>query len=216
MHVTWRTEWPHWVLLAFLAIVLAFSPARQVPIHWNAAGAIDGYAEKWIAGVIALGLYLLMLLLPRIDPNRANYAQFATAYGVVRLAILALLVILMGSVALGLHVLVDGLVEVVMGAFLFVVGTVMGKVRPNWFVGIRTPWTLSSKRSWVKTHRLGGWLFVAWGLLEIVAGLALPSWRPQVLIGSAVVVVGALVVYSYLVWRGDPEKEPALAARPAP
>lgn len=216
MHMTWRTEWPHWVLLAFLVLVLAFSPARQVPLHWNAAGTIDGYAEKWVAFALTFGVYLLLVLLPRIDPSGANYAQFATAYGVIRLAILALLVIVIGSVALGARIVADGLLEVVIGVFLIVVGNVMGKVRPNWFVGIRTPWTLSSKRSWAKTHRLGGWLFMAWGLLEIAAGLALSSWRPQVLIGSVVLVVGVLVVYSYLVWRGDPEKEPALAARPAP
>jgi uncharacterized membrane protein len=93
-------------------------------------------------------------------------------------------------------------------------GSVMGKLRPNWFVGVRTPWTLASKRVWLKTHRLGGWLFIAWGPVELLAAWLVPhaSGLTPVL---ALVLLAILVVYSYLVWRDDPDKLPAAGTRPA-
>ena len=82
----------------------------------------------------------------------------------------------------------------------------MGKIRPNWFVGIRTPWTLSSELSWTKTHRLGGRLFVLVGIAPLASGFV-GSTR-GLLFGLAVVTgcVLWLLLYSYLVWRTDPEK----------
>jgi len=213
MHVTWRTEWPHWLLLGLLLLGLAQAPAERVPIHWNAAGQIDGFASKWLALGLGVGIYLLFLILPRLDPGQANYAQFAGAYGVIRLAVLAWLVALLGAGALGLSM--AGLPHVLGGALFIVAGSVLGKIRPNWFVGVRTPWTLASKRAWVRSHRLGGWLFLGWGLLELAAGLLRPALGLTVLIGGAVVVTVTLLVYSYLVWRADPDKLPAVGTRPA-
>ncbi len=108
----------------------------------------------------ALGLYLLLLLLPRIDPRRANYAQFRGAYLVLRVAILMFLVLIYGFVLLWTRgIRLDVLVIPILAGGLLVVMGVMGRVQPNWFVGIRTPWTLSSDLSWRETHRLGGWPF---------------------------------------------------------
>lgn len=213
MRLTWRTEWPHWLLLVLLLVSLALAPTERVPIHWNAAGIIDGFAPKWLALGLVVGIYLLFLVLPRLDPGRANYVQFAGPYGVIRLAVLAVLVVLIGSGALGMRA--QGLRHMLVGALFLVIGSVLGKIRPNWFVGIRTPWTLSSKRAWVKTHRLGGWLFVAWGLLDLAAGLLLPPAGQLVLLGGAGVVVAILLVYSYLMWRADPDKVLAVGTRPA-
>ena len=91
----------------------------------------------------------------------------------------------------------------------------MGKIRPNWLVGIRTPWTLTSKESWVKTHRVGGWTFVLVGLVVIVS-LALPV-APALVISLGALVLGLAwtVIYSYLVWRKDPIRYPAIHSRPA-
>lgn len=214
MRVTWRTEWPHWVLLTLLVLILALAPVDMVAIHWNLAGRADGFANKWLVLTMVGGLYLLLLGLPRLDPGRANYAQFAGAYAVIRFAVLAVLVVLVGSAAVGARS--KELPQIVIGALLLVIGSVLGKIRPNWFVGIRTPWTLASKRAWLKTHRLGGWLFMAWGLVEILAGLLLPTGRGvTVTVVGAGVVVAILVVYSYLVWRSDPDKLPAVGTSPA-
>jgi uncharacterized membrane protein len=212
MRLTWRTEWPHWGILVLLLIILTLSPERNVPIHWNIQGQVDRFADKWIAFALIVGLYVLLAVLPRLDPGRANYAQFAGAYGSIRLAILTVLAVLTGSEALGLRA--EGLVHVAIGAMLVVLGSVMGKIRPNWFVGIRTPWTLTSKRSWLKTHRLGGWLFMIWGFIEIVVGLVFPTAGIVTLVTVLAVVV-VLLAYSYVVWRDDPDKLAVLGTQPA-
>jgi uncharacterized membrane protein len=80
------------------------------------------------------------------------------------------------------------------------------KIQPNWFVGVRTPWTLSSKLSWTKTHRLAGWLFVAMGAAMALWGLLPAAWSFVVML----VVVGAsvawILIYSYVVYRQDPDR----------
>ena len=91
----------------------------------------------------------------------------------------------------------------------------MGKIRPNWFVGIRTPWTLASKESWVRTHRVGGWVFIFAGLAFIVS-LPLPT-VPAMIISFGLLAVGLvwIVIYSYIVWQNDPVRYPAISSRPA-
>jgi len=109
--------------------------------------------------LIALGLYLLLLLLPRIDPRRANYARFRGAYLVLRVAILMFLVLLYGFVLLWTRGIRLGVlvIPILAGGLLVVMGVVMGRVQPNWFVGIRRPSTLSSDLSWRKpTSSAGG------------------------------------------------------------
>jgi len=87
-------------------------------------------------------------------------------------------------------------------------GVVMAKIRPNWFVGIRTPWTLTSQESWTRTHRVGGWLFIVMGLWTLLLAVERTAWALAVW----VIILGATVVglfaYSYLVWRADPRKMP--------
>jgi uncharacterized membrane protein len=139
-----------------------------LPIHWNAAGEVNGYGSKAVGlltlPITALGLELLLLTIPRIDPGRDNYEQFHAAYAAVRLALVIFMAVVYGLMQLAFHdyrVSMAQAINLLMGVLFVVLGSLMGKVRPNWFVGIRTPWTLSSKLSWDKTHRLGGWLFIA-------------------------------------------------------
>jgi uncharacterized membrane protein len=106
-------------------------------------------------------------------------------------------------------------IRLLVGGLLVVLGAVMGKIRPNWFVGIRTPWTLDSKTSWVKTHRLGGWVFMLCGL-AFIASLSLPTTLALVVsFGFMAVGLIWIITYSYLVWRRDPVRYPAIRTRPA-
>ena len=220
------TEWPHWALLGamFLGAAVTWPRApERLPVHWGLSGEVDRYGGRFegllALPMTALGVYLLLRYLPRLDPGHANYALFSGAYALIRLAVLGVIAALYGLVlitAWGRSVDVVGLVPALVGGLLVVMGSVLGKVRPNWFVGIRTPWTLSSKLAWTKTHRLGGWLLIADGLaLIIVAGVLRPAWAPgavaAVLIGSVLL----LSVYSYLVWRTDPDKTPPAGTSPA-
>jgi uncharacterized membrane protein len=157
MRITWRTEIPNLLILAVIAATSAWAwttlPDR-IPVHWNLAGEADRYGTKggtlFILPAVALATYLLLVFLPRIDPGRANYARFAGSYTVLRTAVLALQLGIYSVVLLATAgAQVDGalLVSLGMGALFLVLGNVMGKLRPNWFVGIRTPWTLSSATS---------------------------------------------------------------------
>jgi len=170
--------------------------------------------------LVALGLYLVLRLVPRIDPGWRNYAQFAGAYAVFRLLALALAtaayaVILRAARGQPLHAPL--LMLALMGLVLVISGSVLGKVRPNWFVGIRTLWTLSSKRAWTQTHRLGGQLFVLLGLVFIAAAVVGPTAHAvlPLLVGVSAASLLGLVVYSYLVWRTDPAQVPPAGTLPA-
>ncbi len=217
LNLSWRTEWPHWFLLAIMTIVAVVSWPQlpeQIPVHWNIEGQPDRFGSKW-EGValfpsLAVGIYLLLALLPMIDPGRANYRNFATAYNVLRFSIL-LLMAFVHLVALanaaGFLVPVERAVPAAVGLLMVVCGLVMGKLRPNWFAGIRTPWTLSSKVSWTKTHRLGGWVFLICGALMFLAGLGGFPWVAIVGgVGGLILGTIALVIYSYFLWRSDPDR----------
>ncbi len=206
----------------FLAAGLSWSSApERIPVHWNVAGEVDRYGGKFEGllriPLLALAIYLLMLLLPRVDPGRVNYRQFSHVYSIMRLSIVLVLAATYALVQLWIHgtrLDVSVVVPVLIGALFVVLGNLMGKVRPNWFVGIRTPWTLSSKLSWTKTHRLGGWLFVLVGLALVASGFA---GSPAFVALTFALIVGCvlfLCAYSYLVWRNDPEKTPPAGTLP--
>jgi immunity protein, SdpI family len=225
IRTTWWTEGPQWlVLLAMFALAgWTWSTApERVPVHWNAEGQADRFGGRpeglLVMPAVALGLYLLMLVLPRFDPGRANYASFSGAYNTIRLTMLAVLAAVYGWTHLSIHGLVApefGLFAPLLVGLLFVVlGGVMGKIRPNWFVGVRTPWTLSSKRSWVQTHRLAGWLFVLGGLSVWACLIVSPSWVHRVIPVVGLLAAGVSAVYSYFVWRTDPDKVPPAQTLP--
>lgn len=225
MRVSWRTELPQWLLIAGMLLLAAatwsWAPDR-IPVHWNVAGQVDRYGEK-AEGLLAIplltvALYVLLLVLPRIDPGRANYPRFAGAYNVIRIGLVAVMAGVYGVVHLwirGVPVDVSTVVPLLVGALFVVLGDLMGKIRPNWFVGIRTPWTLSSKSSWTKTHRLGGWVFIALGIGIIATGILRNAWWFGVVMGGAGVLLVWMVVYSYLVWRDDPDKTAPAGTLPA-
>jgi uncharacterized membrane protein len=200
------------LMFAAALIVWPSAPAR-IPVHWNASGDIDRYGGKveglLLLPTLALGIYLLMRYLPRIDPGRANYARFGGAYTAIRAGVVLLMAGIYGMViawVLNVPVDVSRAVPVAVGALFMLFGSVLGQVKPNWFVGIRTPWTLSSTESWARTHRLGGWLFIALGVLFAITGAFKLGSFGYVVIGAAIAAVAVLVVYSYFVWRSDPAR----------
>lgn len=195
--------------LIFAALVYPHLPAR-VASHWNLRGQIDAYSGRTAAVLvlpaIALATWLLLRWLPRIDPRRGNYAKFAGSYETVILAVVALVVaihVLMLGAALGWPIAMDRVVAIALGALFVVIGNVLPRARPNWWFGIRTPWTLSNDRVWERTHRVGGYLMVAAGLLCIVAALFPgPPGIAVVVIAMAAAGLGS-VVYSYVVWKQE-------------
>jgi uncharacterized membrane protein len=152
-------------------------------------------------------LWGLMRLAPRLDPREENYRRFGEAYETMIASVLLLVLAthaIMLAIALGHHVPVGRLVPALVGALFVVIGNVMPRLRANWWIGVRTPWTLSSDRVWARTHRLAGYSMTIGGLVMIVGGLVLPATLgAPVVVGAAVASVFAPAVYSYLTWRRE-------------
>ena len=216
MNTSWRSELPQILLVAGMFIVAAivwpFGP-ESFPVHWNIRGEVDRYGGKFegllLLPLIALAIYGLLRFLPLLDPGRANYSSFQSAYLVIRGSILLLMAVMyacMLLVAFGYHVDIATVIPILIGGLFVVLGNVMGKIRPNWFVGVRTPWTLSSRHSWNKTHRLAGWLFVLMGIAIGGCAFMRSIWMPMIAGAVVIVSIAWLFFYSYLTWRDDPER----------
>lgn len=208
-------------LLAALVVMLAASfyawprVADTLPVHWGFSGTPDRYGGKFEAllllPLLLLAVYALITLLPRLERSGERNR------GVIRVVRNALAVGLgllhLGLVAgyLGWNVSVLRLVALTVGAILLLTGNVLPKTQPSQFVGLRVPWTLTSRRSWHLGQRAAGWLLSLTGLALLAIGVVSPT--PLALFGVlALMALGliAVVVYSYLVWRSDDERESAL------
>lgn len=193
----------------YLALICNQLPAL-VTSHYDLRGNADGSMRKEIlAGVLgglSLFLYLLLRFLPGFDPKGrlqgANYQK-------LRFVITGMVALIVGwAWYRAAHPAAPQssltILFALIGLLLAGVGNYITTVKPNWFVGIRTPWTLESETVWRRTHRLGGRLMVAGGLLSVVLALTLP--RPY-LFGAVltVVLIAVLipVVFSYVYFRQE-------------
>jgi immunity protein, SdpI family len=188
--------------------------SAQVPIHWGMNGQPNGWAPKWVALAIMpltiLAIGGIFAGIPYVDPRRPNLVRSSTAYLWIAGAAIALITvahIVSVAVVLGAKLDIGRIVSFIVGAMFAVIGNFLGKTRSNWFLGIRTPWTLSSERSWTRTHRLAGYLFVAAGLLTVLLAVLAPAWVLMWgLLGSVGLAALIPVIYSYFAWREDPDR----------
>jgi uncharacterized membrane protein len=199
---------------AFAAAVYARLP-HQIPSHWNLQGEVDGWmAKPWGAlmmPLIATVILASLWVLPRIDPRRANVEHSAGDRRLlINLLILFVAVIELATLgqALGWPVQVERVVPAAIGLMLVGLGNYLPRIRSNWFLGIRTPWTLSSEHVWRATHRVAGRAFVGAGLLIALSAL-LPATARAWTTGVALAVAVALpLVYSYAAWRREAAGRP--------
>lgn len=213
--LNWRnlkTDWPLWLLIAGMFIATAVLYSRlpeQIPTHWSISGEANAYTAKpwgaYMAPVVATGIYIMLLLMPHIDPRRANYFRFPGAYRAFRFILVLFFAGLHAislSTALAAPLPMQRVSLCGMGLLFMLLGNNMGKIRPNYFIGIRTPWTLASDTVWQSTHRLAGRLWVGGGLVAVLAAFLLPT-PANAIIGIGAIGVGSVwsVVHSYLAWR---------------
>ncbi|MGC8787971.1 MAG: SdpI family protein [Anaerolineae bacterium] len=196
------------ILLAFAAGISVYSkmPERMAS-HWNAQGEVDGYMPRFW-GVFFLpftlvGLAVLLLLLPRIDPLHKNIAQFQAQYErFVVLALTFFLYVYLFTLAANLGWKVD-IVRVLapgMAILFYGVGVLVEHAKRNYFIGIRTPWTLASEEVWNRTHRVGGKWFKIAGLLAL-GGVVWPQWGIWFIMVPVLLVALYTMVYSYLEYQ---------------
>lgn len=200
------------VVAAAVAMSAAAYPrlAERVPVHWGIGGEPDRWGSRFEGAVlfpfVMLGAWVLLRLLPRIDPRAPNYAKMQSTYDFMVAAVMTLLLLVHAMVlaaGLGYAVPVGRITPVLVGGLFVTLGNVLPRARPNWWFGIRTPWTLSSDRVWARTHRVGGYAMTAAGIV-ILAGAALPGIWPFAvfIVASAVAAIGP-IVYSYIIWREE-------------
>ena len=199
------------VIAAFLASAVVYPRLPEtIPTHWNMSGQVDGWSSRtwgaWVLPIFLLGMWGLVRILPRIDPRGSNYAKFGGAFEAIidsiMLFMLGLHIVVLRA-SLGYAVQMQRIIPIGVGLLLIVIGNLLPRARPNWFVGIRTPWTLSSDRVWEKTHRFGGRVFVAGGLLITISAFLWVQWAHAVLFAVVLLCAASVLVYSYLEWKRE-------------
>ena len=179
-----------------------------MPTHWNAAGEVDGYSSKPVGAVVIASIpvlsFVIFKLIPVISPRGFRTESFSGTLNILMVA-----TVLFGTVigfgllraAQDTSINISSLVFVAVGLLFVVLGNFLGKVRKNFFLGIRTPWTLASDEVWAKTHRLGGWCFVIAGIIMAVMGVLVPASGIGWVVGIVVAIALVPVVYSYFAYR---------------
>ena len=186
----------------------------QVPMHWGIDGNVDRYGDKMELFLLA-GMNILMAVmmygLPKIDPKKRNYERFQGSYEWMIIWIMAFYVVIMGVVLL--ETMNPGRFDIgrvicsMVGILFIAIGNMMPKVKNNFFMGIKTPWALSSDAVWNKTHRLGGKCFVFGGVLMILSGF-LGDGKIMFAATMLMVAVIAVVpmVMSYIWYKQEMQK----------
>jgi uncharacterized membrane protein len=198
------------LLFVFSAIAVAAilypSLPELIPTHWNAQGEVDGYMKKpggvIIMPAMAVFTFVIMKLIPVISPKGFRIDKFSDVFGVLQVTLvgfISIVAILVLMEARGFDVRINEMIIAGTGLLFVIIGNYLGRVRKNFFIGIRTPWTLASDEVWNRTHRIGGRLFILSGvIIWIGAILRLPlTWT----VGVAVGLVLIPIVYSYFLYR---------------
>ncbi|MEL7643191.1 MAG: DUF1648 domain-containing protein [bacterium] len=204
------TTWISFIIIAILvAVGLVLLPQLpdQVPSHWNDQGQVDGYSSK-LTGVllmpgILLATLLLLLVVPSIDPRRANIAKFRPQYNVFILCFvlfLAYLYVLTLLAGLGIKFDMNRMLVPALGLLFIFVGSMVRHAKRNYMIGIRTPWTLHSNVVWDQTHKVGGIAFMIAGAFTMVT-VFVPQFAFPVMMVSVLLVTVGTIVYSYIVYR---------------
>jgi uncharacterized membrane protein len=184
---------------------------EQMASHWNVNDQVNGYISKFwgvfMMPLVSLGMFLLFLLIPNIDPLKANIAKFRGVFN--------LFIVFIIGFMLYIHVLtllwnlgytsfeISKAMLPAIGLLFILIGYLMRQAKRNWFIGIRTPWTLSSDYVWDKTHQLGSILFMVSGVLALIGGFfggIVAFWFLFVPLISSTVF---LLVYSYVLYQRE-------------
>ncbi|AKO92498.1 SdpI family protein [Priestia filamentosa] len=197
------------MLLSILCWVIFYNKLpSQIPMQWGVDGTVNSYAPKLQAAFthngILLFLYALLVLSPKMDPRKQNYQKFSRSYRIITLAIMLVLFLLNISVllaSLGYNLNVTTITPILVGILFIILGNYMQTVKPNFFIGIRTAWTLSNEQVWRKTHRLGSKLFILGGLLFFVTPFVPERLLFPLIISIILAVVLIPTLYSYVQYR---------------
>ena len=203
------------IVLAFFATSAYYYPLlpERIASHWNAEGKVNGFMDKTAALLFLPGIAVLLAALffaiPRIDPLKANIQKFRGHFNnFIVLLFLFLLYLYALTIAwnLGLRFNMIQFLAPALGLLLFGVGALLKHARQNWFIGIRTPWTLSSRKVWERTHELGSLLFKISGIIAVF-GAFFPEAALFLVLVPLIVSVIYLTVFSYFEFKKEKNKK---------
>jgi uncharacterized membrane protein len=195
------------LIIIATAIIYPALP-EKIPMHWNINGVIDSYGDKWQAfliPIIMIVAIVLMKITPHIDPKKENYKSFQGYYEILIIAFAILFTILQTIIIKAAFdpnsVSMNIIMPMLIGLFFSVIGLLMPKFEPNYFVGIKIPWTLADPENWKATHKFAGTLWLIGGLLIFAISFLVPTI--SFAISMAIILIISLVpmIYSYLIYR---------------
>jgi uncharacterized membrane protein len=196
------------IAIAFIAGAVLYSQMPdQMPSHWNAAGEIDDYMPKFwgifMMPLVTIGLLLMFVAIPYIDPLKANIAQFRGIYNIFILLFTVYMLFIHTMTllaALGYQFNMTYVIIPAVGLIFIGTGFMIRKAKRNFFIGIRTPWTLSSDYVWEETHKLGGVMFMIAGVVTMLTAF---FGETGVYMMMAVIMLAAFVpiIYSFILWQ---------------
>ncbi len=203
------------LVVILLAVALSGAVYNRLPervaSHWGVNDQVNGTMPRFwgafLMPIIALAMLVLFLIIPNIDPMKANIATFRTTFNAFIVAMIVFL--------LYLHVLMivwnlgyqnfrmSTVLLPVLGLIFILAGVLIRQAKRNFFIGIRTPWTLSSDRVWAQTHRVGAVLFILCGVIAIVGAFASGPTAFLLVIVPILLVTLFLMVYSWWLYRQE-------------
>lgn len=201
------------LLIIFLSFVVGFYFYQKMPekmaSHWNTQGQVDSYISKswglFLMPIISLLLSLLFLLIPKIDPLKENIAKFRKYFDLfVLLIIIFLFYLYLLTIIWNIGIRFD-MIQVLIPAFgilFYCAGILVENAKRNWFIGIKTPWTLSSDSVWERTHKIGGKLFKLSGMISFF-GLFFSDYALLFVLIPAIFTAIYTVIYSYFAYQKE-------------
>jgi uncharacterized membrane protein len=198
------------ILIGTIASLIFYNQMPELAAsHWNAAGEVDGYMSRFWAAFLmplfTLGMALLFFVIPKIDPLKANIARFVETFNMFIVLIVAFMLYIHALTLawnLGSRFNMSIAMIPAMGLLFIFIGVLLRKAKRNFFIGIRTPWTLSSDTVWDETHRVGAFLFQASGVLMMIGVFFGEAGFWFMMLPLFASVIG-VVVYSYVLYQRE-------------
>ena len=212
MNFSIKKEWPLLVILAIpvvIAVMVYPHMPERVPIHWNIHGQVNNYGSRefgtFFLPLLNIAMYVLFLVMPKLDPKYANYSKFGSSYLTIRYSLHLFFMLMFGvtvAASLGYPINIGRWVPAGVAVLFIVMGNIMGRVRHNYFVGFRYPWTLANEEVWRRTHQLGSKLMVVGGFLALF-GVIFTQGNASFMILMIGILVPTIIttVYSYIIFK---------------
>ncbi len=215
-----KTKYTNWILIILIAlsvlIGLYFYPLmpEKMITHWNASGVADGYSTKFwglfLLPIILIACAIIFRYIPKIDPYKKNVNDFLGYYNIfIVIFSLFMFYVFMLSIMFNIYPNMNNMFIYLAPAFgilFYYCGILIDKAKRNWFIGIKTPWTLSSDYVWDKTHKLGGYLFKISAILSLI-GIFFEKIAIWFVLFPIIASAITVIVYSYIVYKKQEKKK---------